>query len=149
MSKHIVAPWLQCALFGVAEGLIFLSYQHSDGRFHWFLHFFVGATAALTLLAAHALWSRRLLRWPLLWLLIGHLVAMIPDFLFGIMPHQPWMNVFLMHIAVHFVPGRNWAWYTIFLISLAVYLAARWSLEARRAAATGRERSRNVSSHEH
>ena len=33
-----------------------------------------------------------------------------------------WSDVFLGHISTHFVPGRNWAWYAMFLITSAAYL---------------------------
>lgn len=134
MSRPPIQPWLQSGLFVVAELVIFLSYQHSDGRFHWFLHFFVGATVTLTALAAQTWWSGRVLRYPLLWVLLGHLLAMIPDLLFAIMPHQPWMDLFLVHVSAHFMPGRNWTWYALFLLSLAGYLAARAIAEARHTA---------------
>jgi hypothetical protein len=46
-----------------------------DARFHWFLHFLVGASAALLLMALIA-WRRRAAApFPLLWILAGHLFA--------------------------------------------------------------------------
>jgi len=41
-----VAVGWQFLLFATAEVLLYLSYQHHDSRFHWFLHFFVGSSAA-------------------------------------------------------------------------------------------------------
>ena len=35
-----VAVGSQFVLFATAEVLLYLSYQHHDSRFHWFLHFF-------------------------------------------------------------------------------------------------------------
>ncbi|HEX2242863.1 MAG TPA: hypothetical protein VHK27_06350 [Gammaproteobacteria bacterium] len=71
-----------CALFVLAEVLLYASYRHHDARFHWFLHFLVGASAALLLMALIA-WRRRAAApFPLLWILAGHLFAMTPDFLF-------------------------------------------------------------------
>jgi hypothetical protein len=32
------------------------------------------------------------------------------------------MDVFLRHISTHFVPGRNWTWYAVFLVTSAAYL---------------------------
>lgn len=126
----------QVMLFGVAELLVFLSYHHSDGRFHWFLHFFVGATAALSFLTLWTYGTGCAARLPLLWIFIGHMLAMLPDLLFGLgrIPHEPWMDVFLLHISVHFVPGRNWTWYGLFLLSLASYFAALWLTEVNRQA---------------
>ncbi len=117
---------LQGMLVGLAECLVFLSYQHSDGRFHWFLHFFVGAGAALSLLALHTYLTGHRTKLLLLWMFLGHMLAMLPDILFGLadVPHQPWMDIFLLHISAHFLPGRNWSWYALFLLSLASYFAA-------------------------
>ena len=121
------------ALFAAAEVLLYLSYQHHDARFHWFLHFFVGTSAALIAMAVLTFWSARPVRFPLLWLLMGHLIAMLPDILWNlqVLPHQPWMDVYLLHISSHFMPGRNWTWYIIFLVCLAVYLSARSAAEVR------------------
>jgi hypothetical protein len=121
------------ALFVAAEVLLYLSYRHHDARFHWFLHFFVGTSAALIAMAVLTYGSARPVRFPLLWLLTGHLIAMLPDILWNLqlLPHQPWMDVFLLHISAHFMPGRNWTWYVIFLVCLAMYLSARRAAEVR------------------
>jgi len=119
-----------CALFVLAEVLLYGSYRHHDARFHWFLHFFVGASAALWLMALVA-WRRRAAApYPLLWILAGHLFAMTPDFLFLVFSiiHQDWMDVFLLHIRAHFIPGRNLSWYLIFLLSFSAYLKVVASL---------------------
>jgi hypothetical protein len=44
---------------------------------------------------------------------------------------RPWMDVFLLHISAHFMPGRNWTWYVIFLVCHAMYLSARRAAEVR------------------
>ncbi|MBN2887696.1 MAG: hypothetical protein JXM75_13420, partial [Chromatiaceae bacterium] len=100
---------------------------------HWFLHFFVGASAALIVMALLTYRSGRVVRFPLLWLLSGHIIAMFPDILWNFqwLPHQPWMDIFLLHISSHFIPGRNWTWYALFLVSLALYLYARAAVEER------------------
>lgn len=116
------------AAFTVVELALFLSYQHRDGRFHWFLHFFVGASAALMVMTFAGFIRRRPVSRPLTAILAGHLIAMLPDILFGlgIVPHEEWMEIFLLHIAVHFMPGRNWTWYAVFLACLAAYLFTCW-----------------------
>jgi len=102
---------------------LYVSYRAHDARFHWFVHFFAGASLALVLMAAVAARTRRPVRFPLLWPVLGHLVAMFPDFLFNLgFAHQRWMDVFAGHITVHYVPGRNVTWYAAFLASLALYL---------------------------
>jgi hypothetical protein len=127
MSAWLVRLGWQSALFAPMELLLYLSYQHHDARFHWFLHFFVGSSAALIVMAVRTYWFNRTILFPLLWLLTGHSIAMFPDILwnFQLLRHQSWMDVFLGHISSHFIPGRNWTWYVIFLVCLALYLYAR------------------------
>lgn len=131
MTAHASAMrrwrWLRSAL-GVAlavgvEEYLYLSYRSLDARFHWFTHVFVGSAIALLIMAAVAARTRRPVPMPLAWLILGHLVAMLPDFLFAAgIAHQRWMDVFLGHLSTHFVPGRNVTWYVVFLASLALYL---------------------------
>jgi len=108
---------------------LYASYQGEDGRFHWFTHFFVGTAFALAAMTVVARRTGRPVRLPLLWLLVGHLVAMAPDFAFleGV-AHGRWMDVFLAHVSSHYVVGRNWTWYGVFLAALAAYLAVVDSL---------------------
>jgi hypothetical protein len=131
MSSLFLRRSWRPALFVAAEVVLYLSYRHHDARFHWFLHFFVGTSAALIAMAVLTYGSARPVRLPLLWLLTGHLIAMLPDILWNLqwLPYQPWMDVFLLHISAHFIPGRNWTWYVIFLVCLAVYLYARRAAE--------------------
>ena len=107
------------------EAFLYASYRGHDARFHWFTHFFVGAGAALLAMAAVALRARRPVPAPLLWPVLGHLIAAIPDVVFvaGVAHHR-WMDVFLGHLSTHYIPGRNWTWYGIFLGALAAYLLA-------------------------
>jgi hypothetical protein len=117
----------QLVLFATAEVLLYLSYQHHDTRFHWFLHFFVGTSAAFGVMTLITYWSNRTILFPFLWLLVGHVIAMFPDILWSaeLLPHQAWMDIFVLHISSHFIPGRNWTWYVIFLLCLALYLYVR------------------------
>lgn len=112
--------------FLVAVGVevaLYLTYFAHEARFHWFTHFFVGSSVALLIMAAVANLSGRPVSLPFLWPVLGHAVAMFPDFLFqaGI-AHQGWMDIFLGHLSSHFIPGRNWTWYAIWLVCLAIYL---------------------------
>jgi hypothetical protein len=106
--------------------MLYISYRENDGRFHWFLHFFVGASVALLAMAVFTFVSGRRVLFVPVWLFIGHLIAMIPDVLWQLLiaAHEPWMDVFLGHISAHFMPGRNWTWYVVFLLCLALYLYA-------------------------
>lgn len=109
------------------EALLYLSYQAEDATFHWFTHLFVGASAALLVMAVIVARTRRPVRLPLLWPVLGHLAAALPDALFsrGI-AHERWMDLFLGHVSAHALPGRNLSWYALFLAVVAIYLAALW-----------------------
>jgi hypothetical protein len=121
---------LWCVAAVVVEVGLYLSYRGHDARFHWFTHFFVGASVALAAMAVFTARSRRPVPYPLVWPLLAHLFAMAPDLIFvGGVAHRRWMDLFLGHISTHFVPGRNLTWYAVFLGSLAAYLLAldRWA----------------------
>jgi len=113
----------------VAEVALYASYQGEDGRFHWFTHFFAGTAFALVAMAVVAKATGRPVRLPFVWLLLGHLVAMAPDFAFveGV-SHGRWMDVFLGHVSSHYVVGRNWTLYVVFLVALGAYLVVIDSL---------------------
>lgn len=88
-----------------------------------FLAFLVGGTVALAAMAAWSYATRLPVRRPELWILAAHLYAMFPDFVFEAgHRHEWWMEVFLLHIRSHFVPGRNLFWLVTFLVALAAYL---------------------------
>lgn len=114
-------------IFVGVEVAFYVLYFYYAATFHWFLHFFVGAAIVLILMSILMLYHKINVRWPFLWLFVGHLVAMFPDVLFRFlkMPHQHWMDIFILHIRVHFIPGRIWSWYAIFMLACALYL---WSL---------------------
>jgi len=127
--RRRLRPYGWFAGAAVIEIALYASYQGEDGRFHWFTHFFVGAAFALVVMTLVAKRTARPVRLPLVWLLVGHLVAMAPDFAFleG-MAHGRWMDVFLAHVSSHYVSGRNWTWYAVFLTALAAYLVVVDSL---------------------
>ena len=119
----VVRVWLWCLVAVVAEVLLYASYHGHDARFHWFTHFFVGASGALFVMAGVAFRTRRPVPAPLLWPVLGHFVGALPDVLFVAgFAHERWMDVFLGHLSTHYMPGRNWTWYGIFLATLAAYL---------------------------
>ena len=114
-----------CAAAVLAEAGLYASYRGHDARFHWFTHFFVGAATALAAMTVVVVLRRRPVARPLVWPLAAHLFAMTPDLLFTAgYAHRRWMDLFLGHISVHFVPGRNWTWLAVFLTALAAYLTA-------------------------
>lgn len=121
---------LWCAGAVLLEVGLYLSYRGHDARFHWFTHFFVGASAALLVMTALTARTGRPVAYPLVWPLLAHLFALAPDLLFvGGLAHRWWMDVFLGHVGTHLVPGRNLTWFAVFLASLAAYLVdvgRRW-----------------------
>ena len=115
---------LWCVTAALAEVGLYASYRGHDARFHWFTHFFVGASVALIVMAVVAARNHRPAPLPLVWILLAHVVAMFPDFFFTAgVAHERWMDVFLAHISTHFVPGRNLTWFVVFLVALGAYLA--------------------------
>lgn len=112
-----------CAAAVAAEVLLYLSYRGHDARFHWLTHFLIGASTALVAMAAWTWRTRRTAPLPLVWILVAHLYAMFPDFVFRFgIAHYRWMEIFLGHISSHFVPGRNVTWLAVFAVALATYL---------------------------
>jgi len=126
---------VQIAIVVAAEALLFHLYRVDESDFHWAIHFLVGVTAA-------AIWnvawlpSGRPAPGMLLWILPFHLLAMTPDLLYKAfdVPHAEWMEVFLAHISVHYLPGRVAAWLVIALGAWWAYatLLALWLRERAR-----------------
>lgn len=114
---------LWCAAVIVVEVLLYASYRSHDARFHWLTHFLVGASTALVVMAAWTWFRRRPAPYPLVWVVAAHLFAMVPDFLFRAgVAHEWWMDLFLLHVRSHFVPGRNLTWLVTFGLALTAYL---------------------------
>lgn len=124
---------VQLALLVLAEYALFHSYRGHDADFHWATHFLVGLTVAAAINLAWLFVKGAPARGMLLSVLAAHLFAMAPDLLFNVgVPHAPWMNVFLGHIWVHYLPSGDKSWLVIalvasgtFAICLALWLRAR------------------------
>ena len=129
---------VQLVVLIAAEVVLFTSYADHDARFHWATHFLVAlAFTAVVLLARLLVTGAPGPRYLLLTVLGFHLYAMAPDLLFrGGVPHHRWMDVFLGHVAAHYLPGGDFAWLVIALAITACYIGALtlW-LRARRAEA--------------
>jgi len=107
----------------LVELLLLTVYVSQDTAYHWLVHFLVGGTVALLGLTATAACRHRPATQPTLWVLLGHLIAILPDLLFAAgIAHQRWMDLFLGHISSHNAPGGLWALYGSFLAGLALYL---------------------------
>lgn len=116
----------QLVVLVLAEVLLFTSYGAHDARFHWATHFLVGlAFAALWCLARLMVTGAPGPRWLLMTVLGFHLYAMLPDLLFrGGVPHYRWMDVFLGHVASHYVPGGDLTWFAVATLCTGAYVAA-------------------------
>lgn len=113
---------VQLAVVVAAELALFASYSGHEASFHWAIHFLVGLSVAAVVNLAWLALKGAPARGQLLGVLAWHLVAMFPDLLFSAgIAHQSWMNVFLGHVAVHYIPGAGYTWLTIALASSAAY----------------------------
>lgn len=136
------ASWLPTTLAViVAEAVLYIAYPAHVARFHWFAHFFVGASVALAVMTVLTLEQRRRLPLPVVWVAVGHLAAMFPDLLFAVgIAHHRWMDGFLGHLTSVLVPGGLLTWYLVFLLMLGGYLAADVHVETAVAARRRRRR---------
>lgn len=117
---------VQLMVLVLAEIALYASYADHDARFHWATHFLVAlGFTALLLLGRLLVMGAPGPRYLLLTLLGFHLYAMAPDLLFrGGVPHYRWMDVFLGHVAAHYLPGGDLAWLLIALTCAGAYVAA-------------------------
>ncbi len=117
---------VQLVLLVLAEIGLYASYSVHDARFHWATHFLVGlAFASLVLLLRLLVTGAPGPRLLLLVVLAFHVYAMLPDLLFrGGVPHYRWMDVFLGHVAAHYLPGGDGSWLAVALTCLGLYVGA-------------------------
>lgn len=143
MSAVASAPWalayrplrgrtllVQLGLLVAVEVLLFRSYRGHEAGFHWATHFLVGLTAAAVVNLAWLALKGAPARGQLAWVLGLHLFAMTPDLLFSRaeIPHDEWMDVFLLHVSAHYIPGGASTWLAIALPATGgyVYVLSRW-----------------------
>lgn len=121
---------LAAAVVGI-EAWLYTQYAALGAQFHFWLHGLFGFALGFLALAIYRMVvGSRLSPWgPGL---LGHVYSAFPDVLFlsvGIL-HVVWMDVFALHISVHFIPAP--------LVTMLVVFAM--ALAAERAAAHGRRR---------
>ena len=126
----------QLALLLAVEAVLFARYDAEQARFHWSTHF-LDALAFTSLILLARLWvtGRPGPRYILLTLLGFHVYAIVPDLMFSQgSAHSQWQNVFLGHIAEHYLPGGAVAWLAVALVlsgtyvaALTVWLRGRWA----------------------
>lgn len=108
------------------EGVLFQRYSAEQARFHWSTHF-LDALAFTSLVLLARLWvtGRPGPRYLLLTLLAFHIYAIVPDLMFSEgSAHSQWQNVFLGHIAEHYLPGGAVTWLVVALLLSGTYISA-------------------------
>ena len=113
--RTVVAP--------VAVLVVLLAvYISLDVQVHWFLHLFLGGSAALLVATVVGLVTGHFAQ-ALPVITVGAIINAIPDvlYLYFHVAHRPWMDIFQWHVEAHFMPGFPVSWYLIFLLALGVY----------------------------
>jgi hypothetical protein len=93
-------------LLGALEALIARTYYDRGTWWHWMLHQYVGWGLGLAVAGLLVVGLRR--RVPAVpAMVLGQLVSVFPDLMFRFMrmPHEPWMNWWVGHIAIHTGPS--------------------------------------------
>ena len=115
----------QFGVLVVIETVLFRFYNDAESPFHWATHFLVAvAFTALVLLAWLLLTGAPGPRFLLLPVIGFHVFAAAPDLLFLVgIPHFGWDDIFLGHVASHYLPGGLTSWLIVALLCWAAYLA--------------------------
>jgi hypothetical protein len=106
---------------------LYLRYDSLDGQLHYWLHGLLGWGLGLSVLALLQLRARDNFRpapvtaWEAV--AVGHLYSAFPDILFltGELLHAGWMDVFALHITIHFIPGPVLSALVLFLLATVGY----------------------------
>jgi hypothetical protein len=131
----------QFALLIAVEAVLFQRYDAEQARFHWSTHF-LDAFAFTSLVSLIWLWAtgRPGPRYLLLTLIFFHVYAIVPDLMFSEgSAHSQWQNIFLGHIAEHYLPGGAVAWLAIALVLSGTYITALTLWLRAKSAATANE----------
>lgn len=106
----------------VTAVLLLVAYLREGALFHWQTHLYTGGGVALAGAAGAAWVRRRPVPSVWAWVVAGHAVAATPDVLFAAgAAHEPWMDVFVLHVSSHRVAGREVTLLVAFLAALAAY----------------------------
>lgn len=118
--RHI----LTACLVVFFEVILYRQYASLDAEFHFWLHSLFGAAVGLS---AVSIWkiikgkSAGISGWEAG--ALGHIYSAVPDIIFiafGVL-HMYWMDVFAIHISIHFLPAPVATMLIIFLLSLVAY----------------------------
>lgn len=128
--NHRIGYLLVVSAVIALESYLFLRYAEVGALFHFWLHGLFGAAigwAVLALVQLRLPRERRSVR-SMVWVaaLIGHLYSAAPDVLFLTLDqvHQPWMDLFALHIGIHFLPAPLLTTFTVFSLALAPWASA-------------------------
>lgn len=111
-------------LIVVVEIILYRQYASLGAEFHFWLHGLFGVTIGVCALTAWRLLRPRpssLSPWEAG--VLGHIISAVPDILFiavGVL-HVYWMDVFALHISVHFIPAPVVTMLILCLLSLLSY----------------------------
>lgn len=124
-TRHRVTAVLVVAF----EVWLYIRYAALGAQFHFWLHTLFGAALGLVALTVLRLVRRRpdgsTAPWEAGWL--GQFYSVFPDILFlafGVL-HMFWMDVFALHISLHFVPRPLATMWMLFTLSLLAYGLSR------------------------
>lgn len=124
-TRRVVTATLVLAF----EIWLYTEYAALGAQFHFWLHTLFGAALGLVALTLLRLVRRRqdgrTAPWEAGWL--GQFYSIFPDILFltfGVL-HMMWMDVFALHISLHFVPRPLLAMWVLFTLSLVGYGLSR------------------------
>ncbi|MBW3602101.1 MAG: hypothetical protein KY434_05310 [Actinobacteria bacterium] len=125
---RLLAPALVLAV----EGYLFAEYARFGALIHFWIHGLLGAALGFAVLAVWYLRAgagdRRSGNPGTVWVagLAGHLYAAAPDVLFvaADLVHQWWMDVFALHVNIHFIPAPPAVLLVVFTLALAGWAAA-------------------------
>lgn len=112
----------------VIELLIFSKYAGLGAELHFWLHALSGAALGLALLTLWKLYGKPPAPAVSPWEagVAGHIYSIIPDVLFILFgaQHMHWMDIFGLHISLHYVPYPVMASLVLFSLSLIAYRLA-------------------------
>jgi hypothetical protein len=119
------------AALAALEAWLLVRYREFGAQFHYFLHGFAGVAVGLALLTlVRARQQPGTGAWrvsPWLVAALGHVFSAFPDVLFLTVEalHVGWMDVFLAHISIHFIPAPFALPYALFALAVVSWLAQR------------------------
>ena len=118
--------WAVPLVVVIFEAWLYNQYAALGAQFHYWLHGLFGGALGAWAATAVVMLSRR--RTANMWSagVLGHLYSALPDVLFlafGTL-HYLWMDVFAVHISLHFIPAPLATMFAVFAVSVGSWAAA-------------------------